>query len=458
MSNPDTAGATGARVNKLYFAAWRWHFYAAILVVPILLMLTVTGAIMMISLGTGNQLGHAGRVQPGGPALAPSALIAAATEALPGAVPDQYVAPEAPDRAAYVVMKQDGRAMAVALNPYDGAVLNLQDKKSTLYAFANKIHGTLLIGDTGDRIIEAAASLTILMIVTGLYIWWPRQGGGLARMLIPDLSARGRALWKSLHGTIGTWMSLALLGFCLSGLAWAGIWGSKFVQPWSSFPIERKAATWSSDLTHADLGHGIGGEVPWGLEQTPLPVSGDSAGRFGVDDVALWAAQNDYSGQYKLSLPKGETGVFTLSVDGRNEDGVLPSGDRTVHFDRYSGAVLADIGYADYSVMAKVMAWGIGLHKGMAGIWNFVLNLVILAMIALTCVTGVVMWWKRRPGKAGRLAAPPVPVDVPLAKGVVLIALALAMALPMLGITLLAVLALDLILLSRVPALKRALS
>jgi uncharacterized iron-regulated membrane protein len=53
------------------------------------------------------------------------------------------------------------------------------------------------------------------------------------------------------------------------------------------------------------------------------------------------------------------------------------------------------------------------------------------------------------------LAAPPAPVDVPLARGVVLIALALSMLFPMLGLTLLAVLVVDLVLLSALPPLKR---
>lgn len=43
------ANAPGAPsgVNKLYFAAWRWHFYAGLYVIPFLIMLAVTGALMV---------------------------------------------------------------------------------------------------------------------------------------------------------------------------------------------------------------------------------------------------------------------------------------------------------------------------------------------------------------------------------------------------------------------------
>ncbi len=67
------------------------------------------------------------------------------------------------------------------------------------------------------------------------------------------------------------------------------------------------------------------------------------------------------------------------------------------------------------------------------------------------------MWWKRRPSGA-RLGAPPRPQEVPYAKGALLITLGLSLAFPMLGLTLLAVIVLDLLVLSAVPPLKRALS
>ena len=73
-------------------------------------------------------------------------------------------------------------------------------------------------------------------------------------------------------------------------------------------------------------------------------------------------------------------------------------------------------------------------------------------------MTGAVLWWLRRPSGAARLAAPPMPAEVPLVRGVVLVALALSLVFPLLGAALIAVLVLDLTLLSAAPGLKRALS
>jgi uncharacterized iron-regulated membrane protein len=450
------------RSRKFYAAVWRWHFYAGLFVVPFLLTLAVTGMVMMISSEVSNQLGDVADIAPQGTPLPVTAQADRALAAVPGGTPDLYAAPEAPDRPAFFAIRQGDAVMSVALNPYMGQVLNVQDKTSTIYAIASGIHGKLMLGDTGDRIVESAASLTLLLIVTGLWMWLPRAG--FRRAFVPDLSARGRPLLKSIHAVLGTWVSLFLLLFVLSGLSWSGVWGDRFVQPWSSFPAEKWDNVPLSDTTHASMNHSGHHDVPWGIEQTPMPASGSDAGEAAVkqpvslDSVAAWAAANGFMGQYKVTLPKGDTGVFTLMAETRNEDSVAPWQERTLHIDRHTGNVLADIRYADYSLVAKAMAWGIGLHKGLSGTWNFVLNFVILCSVITICVTGIAMWWKRRPAGTGRLVAPPLPQDLPFWNGALMVALVLAMAFPMAGITLLVVVTLDVLVLARLPVLKRALS
>jgi uncharacterized iron-regulated membrane protein len=88
---------------------------------------------------------------------------------------------------------------------------------------------------------------------------------------------------------------------------------------------------------------------------------------------------------------------------------VTPTADRTVHIDQYMGNILADVTYADYPVLGKAMAVGIALHEGQLGWWNVALNALFCLSVVTLCVTGVVMWWKRRP--AGEVGAPRYPRD-----------------------------------------------
>ena len=97
QSNNPPREASRADANKLYFAAWRWHFYAGLFVVPFLLVLAVTGMIMMISTATSNQLGNVADVAMTGNTVPVTQQADAALASVPGGTLNQYVAPEAPD-------------------------------------------------------------------------------------------------------------------------------------------------------------------------------------------------------------------------------------------------------------------------------------------------------------------------------------------------------------------------
>ena len=456
--------AAAAPTNRFYFIAWRWHFYAGLYVVPFLIMLATTGLIMLWIAYLSGLNGERASVVPQGQPLAVSALQNAATTAFPETTVAQYIAPLAADRVAVLKLVQGDVETAVVINPYTGEIIDHFPWGAGWYEFLTDIHGTLLIGTTGDRLIEIAASLSVVLVATGLYLHWPRNGTGWASVLIPRLTAKGRAFWKSLHGTLGFYMSAIMLVFLVSGLSWSGIWGETFVQAWSTFPTEKWDAVPLSDATHKDMNHGATKEVPWPLEQTPVPESGSQMGKIAitgpvtVDSVAAFAQSLGFNGRFQMNLPADESGVWTISHDSMSNDGPDPWGDRTLHIDQYTGRVLADVGYADYVVYAKMMAVGVAFHEGDMGLWNLVLNTVFCASMIFLPISGVVMWWMRRPEKAGRIAAPPKPLDMPLWKGAAVLMLIIGAAFPLAGATLLAVLALDWLVISRIPALKRALS
>ncbi|WP_424968027.1 PepSY-associated TM helix domain-containing protein [Dinoroseobacter sp. S375] len=461
MTMTDTPAQPDGRANKLYFAAWRWHFYAGLFVIPFLAILAVTGLMMLWIAWIDGRDGERTPVIPQETAQAVSIQSDAALAAIPGGTLKQYVAPRRDDLAALFRVDLDGDATMVAIDPYTAEVIETFPRRSGWYDFFDNIHSDLMLGVTGDRLLETAASLTLVLVATGLYLWWPRETGW-RRALIPSLG-RGRGLWKSLHGVVGIWMSLFLVFFLISGLAWAGIWGGKMVQAWSHFPAEKWDNVPLSDETHASMNHDRR-EVPWALEQTRMPASGSDAGLAGItgpvtlDSVDALARTIGFDGRYQLNLPRGTTGVWTLSRDSMSTDSHSPTTDRTVHVDQYTGKVLADVRYADYSLPGKAMAVGIALHMGTLGLWSVLANSLICLSVLFLCVSAIVLWWKRRPSKAGRLAAPPMPRELPLWQGAVLVGLGVSMAFPMAGLALLTVLLVDTLILSRLPKLRHSLT
>lgn len=457
------------RLNSFYFTAWRWHFYAGLYVVPFLLMLAVTGALMVWFTAIDSEYGDRIAIAPAAQALGVGAQISAAKAAHPGSRADKYIAPR-DDRTPAIVRVQDGEtARMLAVDPYSGAVLSDRPEAGTWNDWLTNLHGELLWGGNGgpgDALVEIAASLAVMMLASGLYLAWPRQGQGWRAVLVPDLTARGRSFWKSLHVTTGVWVALFLAFFLLTGMSWTGVWGGRIVQPWSSFPAAKWDAVPLSDATHAAMNHSAQEEVPWVLELVPLPASGSQAGvqllppgtPVTFETAMAGARALGFDARVQVSAPADATGVWTLSRDSQSYDSPNPTSDRTVHLDQYTGKVLADVRFADYPLMGKMMAVGIALHEGQLGWWSVALNLLICAGLVLSCVAGVVLWWKRRPVAAGRLAAPPRGPQARLWIGGLVVAALVGLAFPLGGAAILAVLALDALLLRHVPALKRALS
>ena len=428
------------RATVFYRAVWRWHFYAGLIVMPFLLVLALTGIIMLYGNSIETTLGKTYNIAPSATRLTLEAQANAAVASVEGGTLKMVVRPLETDRATMAVVAANDKDIVVSIDPNTGAVLGTIVKDDTWFNWASNIHGTLLIGDAGDRIMEIVAGLGIILVFTGLYMWWPRGETRLSSVLVPNFAVSGRAFWKEMHITTGFWFSAILLAFFITGMAWTGVWGGKMVQAWSTFP----AAKWDnvplSDETHAKMNHGAMKEVPWALEQTPLPLSGSDAGVTGLpmgmpvnlDSVAMLARQIGFATQFRINVPQEETGVYTISADSMDGDTTDPMGDRTVHVDRYTGKILADVKFADYSLGGKSMAVGIALHQGNTGLWNTIMNLAFCLAIIFMSVSGVVLWWKRRP--EGTLGAPRYPANFRAPAVIIGIAAAVCAAFPLTGI------------------------
>ena len=454
MPQQDAVAST-----RLYRAVWRWHFYAGLFVVPFLLALALSGLAILWFTGVAPEYGDWLKVTPQGQQLVPSAQADRAIAAHSGGTLGKFIAPWGPDHPSIVqVNLPDGNRM-VAVDPYSGTILQDRSQAGTWNDFFTHIHGELFMGTDGgpgDFLIEIAASLGIILIVTGIYLWWPRNGRGFGAALIPQLSLRGRALWKSLHESIGIWIAVILLFFLVSGMAWTGVWGGKLVQAWSTFPAEKWDAVPLSDERHASMNHGSTHEVPWTLEQTLMPESGSAAGIKGLpmgtpvvlDSVYALGRALGFSGRFQIQPPADAKGVWTLSRDSASYDSTTPTADRTVHIDQYMGNILADVTYADYPILGKAMAVGIALHEGQLGWWNVALNALFCISVVTLCVTGAVMWWKRRP--AGELGAPRYPRDYRLTLGVAVIAIIAGLAFPLGGLAIIVFAIIDFLLPTRI--------
>jgi len=189
-SSPDcTAPARAA--PPFYNLAWRWHFYAGLFVIPFMILLSITGIIYLFKPQLDTWMyADLMQVSVAEQRLSADQQLAIVREAYPQAVVSKYLPPAAQDRSAQFVINRDGQELNLFVDPYNDSVLGTQDALWNLQTVVRKLHGDLLIGTVGDRLIELAAGWGIVLVVSGLYLWWPRGSGG-AGVLWPRLSAGG---------------------------------------------------------------------------------------------------------------------------------------------------------------------------------------------------------------------------------------------------------------------------
>lgn len=452
--------------KKIYKAVWRWHFYAGIFFAPLIVLLSITGGIYLFKPQIEDSMYHdLYYVEEGEQKLTPTEQITEVERNYPNAEIISFTPSFETDRSSVVSIEDAEGNISVYVNPYNGEITGSLNENDRFMAFIKLLHnGELWGGTIGNRLVELAACWTIILIITGAYLWWPTTWKSIYGTFIPRIRKyKGkRLLWRDLHAVTAIWFSLFLIIQLFSGLMWSDIWGGmahRAVEttgagsPVGDQPWETHAFPESSISTKEVA------DVPWAAENLPVPNStSNGVSTVSAEKVMQIAQEKNIHPGYQIVLPKEETGVYTVYLDPAEvyPNRPSPHAQQTLHIDQYSGEVLEDYGWDDYGSIGKLVTYGIAFHQGEFGIFNQLLSLILVIAIILIPVSGLVMWWKRKPN--GKLGAPALPENFKMLKGVTIIVLSFSIFFPLVGLSLLLVWVLDWFVIKRIPAVKQWLS
>jgi uncharacterized iron-regulated membrane protein len=437
-----------------YGAIWRWHFYAGLFCIPFVLWLATTGSIYLFRPQIEAMLDrpYAG-VTTGAARLDAAAQAEAAVRAVPGSVLHRYRLPENERDAVQILVGAGGRETRVYVHPESGAILHQVDEDDRPMRVLFRLHGELMLGDRGSWLVELAASWAIVMILSGLFLWWPR-GGGLAGVVYPRLRGGGRRFWRDLHGVTGFWISFWALLLLLSGLPWAKSWGSylKAVRSVAEGTVAKQ--DWSAghkaeqhDRAVADAG--TRAMLAEHADHGGMTMAHETSGYAALDRVAATVGPLGLAAPVMIAPPTMAGAPWTVRSDAANRP--LRS-ELTV--DGASGAILTRKDFAQRPLVDRIVGYGVAAHEGQLFGWpNQLIGLVTAIGLILVSASAVVMWWRRKPADA--LGAPPPPASRPVAIGFVALLVALGLLLPLLGVTMIAVLLAERFVLRRLPGTRR---
>nr|WP_236702326.1 MULTISPECIES: PepSY domain-containing protein [Bacillaceae] len=424
------------RQSAFYQTVWRWHFYAGVIFAPFLFILAFSGGVYLFKPQIEGYLysEYTEIEQVEDQRLYYTNQADSVREAYPDSSITSVIVHDE-QKATEFLIQENGVGSSVFVNPFTAEVTGIVNNDAKLTEIFKRIHSELWIaGTVGNRIVELAACWAVILIVTGLYIWWPRNKKAIWGTILPRLKKKGRMFWRELHAVPAFWLSAAILLLIVTGLPWSGVLGPQIQSVATSPPY---AYSFGEKPESVTVTEDVVDEVPWANENLPVPFSIQSSYLpLSMDDSIHLFEQHAIKKPFSVSMPQGETGVYTAShMD-------VPKDLATLHMDQYSGAILSDVRYDDFGFGAKLVESGIALHEGRLFGWvNQALGLITCLGLMGLIGTSFVMWRKRAP--KGTFAAPRKATD-PKTTWVVFGIMALfGILMPLVGLSLLVLLFID---------------
>jgi uncharacterized iron-regulated membrane protein len=394
-------GALKILGGSLYGMIWRWHFLAALIVIPFVLWQSITGTLYLWSEWWMDATHPALRfVDPAPTRARASAQIAAAfkfiidadlpllqvqTDPLAqgrsaaGAVDNPANGPpmldlllsDDPHRSTVVLVQQsNGLPVPIFIDPYSAQPLGSLTAAAWLPGVTRALHGGWPVSPFGSWLLELGDSWAIAMIFTGFYLWWPR-GRSIGEALWPRWRAGPRTIICDLHATVAVLFSAVFLFFLISALPWTAFWGGQLLSRIQS---------------------ALGQDSPAGFSNGGASTAQMISVADSIDEVIAAVRARGASGSLSVRLAPWPKAPLLVTD---HSPGVVD--DRIILGDTTSGEILADFRERDFPVLARLVAIGVHVHQGDFGPINLWLNTAFALSLVWLSTTGIASWWIRRP-------------------------------------------------------------
>lgn len=272
---------------------------------------------------------------------------------------------------------------SVLLNPYSGELLKIENHLTGFFWFVLDGHLNLWLPKAvGSQITAYGTMIFVIMLITGVILWWPKNKKNRKQRLQFDWKSTTR--WKrknfDIHAVVGFYCSLLALVIAFSGLimafnwiyyvtylGWGGDKAPQFIIPNNTNLITDVSKPLESIRPIDSL-------VPILIQQYPDYSS------FEVH----YPASDSSSIYVEISYEKG----IHYSSDYRFYDqNTLAEIETTGIYGKYESAHFAD----------KVIRMNYDIHVGaIGGLFGKILAFIISLTTASLPVTGCLLWWGRK--------------------------------------------------------------
>ena len=399
--------AEETRLN-MYPLVWRWHFVIGLLCAPLLLVLSITGALYAFQPQLEPMLEREWQTIP--PCIEceshpVSDQLAVVQQRYPRAELEHYGRYRDELRSAVVYIKNpdEHEDRIVWLNPYTLEILGSRMEDDGFFPTVFELHTKLLSGEIGRWFIELVASWVLVTLLLGLLLWWPRRAkkkGGWQ----PRLASKGRRFWRDLHAVGGFYLLPTALIIVYTGLLFS--------------PVAGKALM-------AEMA--LAGQIPSAFLKPPKVTSPPK--KIAIDPLVDDFLRDAPAADWFINFPHSEDAPLVINIRE-----ALPWNTRMVYYDPYTEQRLATLRWDEFKIGAKALLLFFPLHTGLLLAWPGQLLALFTALgLAAMTASGVWMWCLRH--KPGSLSLPRLRQSPRLGATVYGVATMLAIAMPLFGLS-----------------------
>lgn len=266
----------------------------------------------------------------------------------------------------------------VYLNPYTGEVLKHKDMTRDFFRVVLDGHFYLwLPHHIGQPIVASATLIFLVMLITGIVLWWPKNKAARKQRFSIKWSARWRRKNYDLHNVLGFYMSWIGVFLAITGLVFGFQWFARSVY-WVS----------SGGKAMEEHRHPVS-------DSTQAPAGGNMADQLWAKHAAQINADESL-GFYFAALPSDPVEAVV-----NHRPGTYYNSD-FYHYDQYTGEELPATGsyagsFRDASVADKLVRMNYDIHVGaVLGLAGKLLAFFASLIAASLPVTGFYIWWGRK--------------------------------------------------------------
>lgn len=376
------------------------HLSAGLLAGLVILVLATTGSILsferqILESTTGIT------VEPGLASVGPEAILKAQADAKPAATALTYNSD--PKKPAVV---QFGRGKSIFVDPYNGESLGEGNVKTKqFFAWVLTVHRWFAQeGDakkTASSVIEVANLMFLFLVVSGLWLWFPKRWTKSGWKAITRIQWRlkGRARDWNWHNVFGFWACVPLLFITTTGAIMSLTWANNLLfKTVGETPPPPRAEGGEGGGERRGQRSEAGGGREHGGRMAMMPVSFD-----GLDESfeAVKTANPGWQ-TIQISVLKGTTAQFMVAQSHRGR----PDLRKTLTVDLTNFQTVKTESMESQSPGRQVRGWVRWIHTGEAFGWagQAVMGLAAVSAIVLIW-TGFALSWRRFRNRRKRTAA-----------------------------------------------------